>query len=139
MREFIIITWMNYLGAMERWPFAGYKDHGIEVMSTGETSKNIFPSWPKSYGSYSDTIRKQTFRKTRKTKVIRSQVLSSEQAQEMGEQIKSSILVQIEDSKRNHRTVIVDNSSMVIRKERDKLHSISFTISYTDDYPSQTA
>lgn len=139
MREFAWLTWMNPLGGFDYWLFTGYKDHSIDVIDTGETSKNIFPSWPKSYGAYSDTIRKQTFRKTRKTKVIRSQVLNAEQVQEMGEQIKSSPVVQLMSTRRDRRTVIVDNSSMVIRKERDKLHSISFTISYTDDYPSQTA
>lgn len=137
-RDFIWITWMNYLGGPEYWLFTGYKDRGIEVIDTGETTKNIFPSWPKSYGPSADTIRKQTFRTTRKNMVVRSQILTATQAEIMGESIKSSPVVQIVTSRRDRRTVIVDNGSITVRKEKDKLHSLSFTISFTDDYPSQT-
>lgn len=137
MRDFIWLTWLNYLGGFDYWLFTGYKDHIIDVQETGETAQNILPSWPKSYGAFADTINKQTFRKTRKQQVIRSQVLTSSQAQAMGEQIKSSPLVQIMTSRRDRRTVIVDNQSVTIRKEKDKLHTISFTITFTDNYPSQ--
>jgi hypothetical protein len=138
MRDFIWITWLNYLGGFDYWLFTGYKDHAIEIGETGETKKNMFPGWPKSYGSHADTLTKQTFRKTRKQQVIRSQVLTATQAQEMCEQIKSSPLVQILTSRRDRRTVLVDTNSVVARKEKDKLHTITFTISFTDDYPGQT-
>lgn len=138
MRDFIWITWLNYLGGFEYWLFTGYKDHIIDVTETGETTKNLFAQWPKGYGANADTVRKQTFRKTRKQKVIRSQNLSRAQAEQMGEMIKSSVLVQIMVSRRDRRTVIVDDSSMIIRKEKDKIHFLSFTITYTDDFPSQT-
>jgi hypothetical protein len=138
MRDFIWITWLNYLGGFDYWLFTGYKDHAIDVQETGETKRNMFPNWPKSYGAHADTITKQTFRKSKKQKVIRSQVLTSTQAQEMGEQVKSSILVQILTSRRDRRTVIVDNNSMVVRKEKDKLHTLTFTLTYTDEYPGQT-
>lgn len=137
MRELIWISWMNYLGGFEYWLFTGYKDHIIDVRETGETKRNIFPSWPKSYGSHADTITKQTFRKTVKQKVVRSQVLTRTQAEQMGEQIKSAVVVQIITSKRDRRTVIVDSNSITVRKEKDKVHSLSFTITYTDDYPGQ--
>lgn len=137
MREFIWLSWMNYTGGPNYWLFTGYKDHGIDVQETGETTKNIFPQWPKSYGAHADTIVKQTFRKTKKQKVIRSQVLTRDQAEQIGEQIKSSPLVQIIVSRRDRRTVIVDNNSIVVRKEANKVHTISFTITYTDDYPGQ--
>jgi hypothetical protein len=137
MREFIWLSWMNHLGGFDYWLFTGYKDHNIDVHETGETKRNLFPQWPKSYGASADTITKQTFRKTVKQKIIRSQVLTSAQAQEMGEQIKSSILVQIITSRRDRRTVIVDNNSITVRKESNKVHTLSFTITYTDEYPSQ--
>lgn len=136
--DFIWLTWLNYLGGFDYWLFTGYKDHGIEVVEVGETSRNILPAWPKSYNAQADTIRKNTFRKTRKTKVIRSQLLTSEQAELMGEQIKSSPLVQIITTRRDRRTVTVDSSSLIVRKEKDKVHTLTFTITYTDDYPSQT-
>lgn len=138
MRDFIYIAWINPVGGVDYWLFTGYKDHIIDVVETGETRKNLFPGWPRSYGASADTINKQTFRRTRKQKIIRSQMLTSTQATEMGEQIKSSPLVQIISSRRDRRTVIVDESSITVRRERDKLHTLSFTITYTDDYPSQT-
>lgn len=138
MREIFYISWLNNLGGFEYWPFVGYKDNNLEVVETGETKRNIFPGWPKSYGANADTIRKQTFRKTRRTKVIRSQVLTEEQATFLGEEIKSSPLVQIITSRRDRRTVIVDDGSFTVTQDRNKLHNFSFQISYTDDYPSQT-
>jgi len=139
MREFIWISWLNYLGGFDYWLFTGYKDHIINVVETGQTKNNIFPGWPKSYGATADTITKQTYRTTQKQKVIRSQVLTKEQAEQMGEQIKSSPLVQIITSRRDRRTVIVDDQSITVRKESNKIHTLSFTITYTDNYPGQTA
>jgi len=139
MREIYYISWLNCLGGFEYWPFTGYKDNNLEVVETGETKINIFPGWPKSYGANADTIRKQTFRRTRKSKVIRSQVLTRTQGNELGEQIKSSILVQYIVSRRDRRTIIVDDGSFTVTQDKNKVHLLNFTISYTDDYPSQTA
>lgn len=138
MREFIWLSWLNPLGGFDYWLFTGRKDHIIAVEETGQTKTNIFPGWPKSYGANADTITRQTFRKTKKQKVIRSQVLTRTQAEQMGEHIKSSPLVQIITSRRDRRTVIVDDGSLTVQRESDKVHTLSFTISYTDDYPSQT-
>lgn len=138
MREFIWLSWLNPLGGFDYWLFTGRKDHIINVEETGQTRTNILPGWPKSYGANADTITKQTYRKTRKQKVIRSQVLTRMQAEQMGEQIKSSPLVQIITSRRDRRTVIVDEGTLTVRREADKVHTLSFTVSYTDDYPSQT-
>ena len=138
MREIFYISWLNNLGGFEYWPFTGYKDHNLEVIETGETTKNIFPGWPRSYGANADTIRKQTYRMTRKSKLIRSQVLTRDQANNMGEEIKSSPLVQIVNSRRDRRTVIVDEQSFTVTQDRSKIHSLSFTITYTDEIPSQT-
>jgi hypothetical protein len=56
----------------------------------------------------------------------------------MGEEIKSSPLVQIVNSRRDRRTVIVDEQSFTVTQDRSKIHSLSFTITYTDEIPSQT-
>lgn len=138
MREITYISWLNNLGGFEYWPFVGYKDDLLSVEQTGETKKNVFNQWPKSYGSFADTITKQTFRRTRKQELVRSQHLSRTQAVRIGEEIRSSSLVQIITSRRDRRTVIVDNSSVTVRRGIDKIHSLSFTISYTDQVASQT-
>lgn len=137
MREIYYISWLNNLGGFEYWPFTGYKDNNLEVIETGETNRNIFPGWPKSYSANADTIRKQTFRRTRKTKVIRSQVLTRDQATFLGEEIKSSALVQLVTSKRDRRTVIVDDQSFTVTQDKVKVHNLSFEISYTDELPAQ--
>ena len=138
MREITYISWLNNLGGFEYWPFIGYKDDLLSVEETGETTKNIFPQWPKSYSAFADTVTKQTYRRTRKQKVVRSQHLNRAQAERIGEEIRSSPLVQIITSRRDRRTVIVDDSSVTVRRGIDKLHSLSFTISYTDQVAGQT-
>lgn len=137
MREVLYITWYNHLSGFEYWPFVSYIDHLIEVGETGTTKRNIFPGFPKSYGPTADTITKQTFRKTKKQKVIRTQALSRDHALLLGEQLKSSPLVQLMSTRRDRRTVIVDSDSIVVVKGSNKLHNFSFTITYTDDYPTQ--
>jgi hypothetical protein len=138
MREINNISWANNLGGFDYWPFVGYKDDLLNVESTGETKKNVFHQWPKSYGANADTITKQTFRRARRQEVIRSQHLSRSQAGWVGEEIRTSVLVQKVITKRDRRTVIVDNSSVTVRRGIDKIHSVSFTISYTDQVASQT-
>lgn len=137
MREIFYISWLNNLGGFEYWPFVGYKDHNLEITETGTTTKNIFPQWPKSYGVNADTIRKQTFRKSRKQKVIRSQVLTRDQANVIGEEIKSSPLVQLISSRRDRRTLIVDDASFTVTQDRNKVHFLNFTVTYTDNVPTQ--
>lgn len=137
MREIFYISWLNNLGGFEYWPFVGYKDHNLEITETGSTTKNIFPQWPKSYGVNADTIRKQTFRKTRKQKVIRSQVLTRDQANVIGEEIKSSPLVQLISSRRDRRTLLVDDASFTVTQDRNKVHFLNFTVTYTDNVPTQ--
>jgi len=138
MRETTYISWLNNLGGFEYWPFMGYKDKILSVEATGETKKNVFNGWPKSYGSFADTVSKQTFRRTRKQELIRSQNLDRQVLERIGDEIRTSPLVQLITTRRDRRTVIVDNSSVTVRRGIDKIYSLSFTISYTDQVASQT-
>jgi hypothetical protein len=131
------LGWLNSLGGVQYWLFTGRKDYNIDIYDSGVTRKNVFPGWPNSYGPTADTIKQQTFRKSQRQEVIRTHAISRTAAMELGEQIKSAILVQVVTSKRDRITVLVDTNSFTIVKEADKMHSLSFTITYTDDLPSQ--
>lgn len=131
------LSWLNHLGGFEYWLFMGRRDFNIDIYDFGETKNNIFPGWPKSYSTHADTIRRQTFRKSRRQEVIRTHAIDRTTAMEIGMQIKSSPLVQIIDSRRDRTTVLVDTDSFTIVKEANKLHSLSFTITYTNDLPTQ--
>lgn len=132
------MSWLNSLGGFEHWTFKAFKDNLIAISETGETSVNTFPAWPNSYGEFADTDkRRQTFRDSQKQFLIRSQNLTRAQADALAT-IKSSPLVQIITSVYDKRTVIVDPESFTLYNDNDKLYSISFTITYTDDIASQT-
>jgi hypothetical protein len=131
------LTWLNSLGGFQYWLFTGNRDHNIDIYESGVTKQNIFPGWPNSYGPDADTIMKQTFRRSRKQEVVRTHAISRTAAMELGEQIKSAALVQIVTSKRDRRTVLVDTDSFTLVKETNKMHSLTFTITYTDDLPTQ--
>lgn len=131
------LSWLNHLGGFEYWLFVGRKDFNIDIYESGDTKVNILLNWPKSYNTNADTIRKQTFRKSRRQEVIRTHAIDRTTAMEIGTQIKSSPLVQIIDSRRDRTTVLVDTESFTIVKEANKLHSLSFTITYTNDLPTQ--
>lgn len=132
----IYITWLNYLGGFEYFFFTSEKEYQIEIGETGQTRNNILPNWPNSYGKTADTIKKQTFRNSTKKIVVRSQHLTMNQRDALTH-IRTSPLVQIIESRTDRRTVIVDNDSFKKYDEGDKLYTLIFTITYTDDIPSQ--
>lgn len=131
------LSWMNNLGGFDYWLFTGYADEITDIVDTVETEENIFTEWPKSYGEFADTIRKQTSRTSRDQVLIRSQHLTEAQVAAI-KRIKASPLVQIVNSIYDRRTVIVDADSFTSFKESENLHELSFTITYTDDVPSQS-
>lgn len=132
------ISWLNNLGAFESpWAFTGETEHTVDITESGETTQNIFPSWPNSYGEFADTIDKQTYRKSYNRKFIFSQFLTQDQADAISF-IKSSPLVQIVNSRTDRRTVIVDTDSFTKYKDGDKTYTVQFNILYTDEIPSQT-
>lgn len=132
----IRLTWLNNLGGFDYWAFTAKKEHIVEIREVMETKKNIFPNWPKSYGADADTIRKQTSRVSNKAYTVRSQYLTQDEADAIS-YIKSSVLVQIINSRTDRRTVLVDSDSFVKYQDRDKTYTVSFNISFTDDIPSQ--
>lgn len=138
--EGIYLSWQNNLGDFDYWLFTANKDHIIDITDSGETEENTFPEWPNSYGEFADTAnRRQTFRTSTTQVLVRSQNLSANDL-EMIKAIKSSPLVQIVNSIYDRRTVIVDTDSFVWKQEGQSQkdpYKISFTITYTDDVPSQ--
>lgn len=134
----LYLSWLNNLGGFDYWNFTAEKEYPVEIGDTGETKKNIFNNWSNSYGEFADTIRKQTFRESRKQVLVKSQHLTLEQVEAIS-YIKSSVLVQIVNSIYDRRTVIVDNQSWTKYKESDKkdTYTIQFLITYTDDIPVQ--
>lgn len=132
----VLLSWLNYLGGFDYWSFQGESEHAIDITNSGETTANIFPTWPRSYGEHADTIKKQTFRESANRKFIFSQHLTQSQADAIA-YIKTSPLVQIVNSRQDRRTVIVDTDSFVKYKDGDRTYFISFNIMYTDNIPSQ--
>lgn len=135
-QEPIYITWLNNLGDFEYFFFNAKSLYQVDVEDSGTTTKNILPSWPKSYGTTADTILKQTYRKTRNKIILRTQHLSRNQL-DVITGIRTSPLVQIVYSRTNRRTVIVDTDSFKKYDETEDLFGLQFSISYTDQIPSQ--
>lgn len=135
--QFIKLTWLNNLGGFEYFTFNAYKTYGIDVASTGEVNNNIFQNWPTSYGENANTINKNSFRESTNRIVINTQFLTLDELNAIST-IKSSPIVQIINSRGDTRTVLVDKESFNTHVDNEKLHSISFTVSYTDNIPSQT-
>lgn len=134
--EIYYITWLNYLGGFEYFPFTAKKEFQVDVMETGQTRNNVLPSWPNSYGKNADTIDKQTFRISKNGVIVRSQHLNINQLEALS-YIRTSPLVQLVYSRIDRRTVIVDSDSFRKYDEGDKLYTMQFKISFTDEIPSQ--
>lgn len=137
-RDPIYLTWLNSHGGFEYFFFTAEHAQQVEVIEAGVTRNNILPQWQKSYGVTADTIDKNTFRKSKKSIVCRSQHLSLDQLNALS-YIKSSVLVQIVYSRNDRRTVLVDTNSFTKYDEQSKeLYTIQFTLTYTDEIPSQS-
>jgi hypothetical protein len=130
------MTFLNHLGGFEYFFFTAQKEFQILIESSGETTQNILPNYPQSYGLNADTIRKQTFRESVNNVIVRSQYMSLTQLDAI-KNIKTSPLVQIVYSRLSRRTVIVDSDSFTVMDEKDKLYSLQFSIRFTDNIPSQ--
>lgn len=137
MPSILYLTYLNNIGDFDYFPFVKYKEFQVDVEETGVSRNNILPGWPYSYGKNADTLNKQTFRATRKKVVVRSQHLNLSQLEALS-YIKSSTLVQILTTRRDRRTIIIDNDSFIQYNERDKLFTLQFSFTYTDEIPSQT-
>lgn len=133
----IYLTWLNYLGGMDYWLFTAQKEYGVDIEDLQQTEVNLFINWPDSYDG--NRIKYDTKRTSRENILVRSQNLTLEQVQGL-KYIKTSPLVQIHYNDNNNTTknVLVDNSSFTVYSESDKLYTISFTISMTDQVPSQS-
>lgn len=134
----LYITWLNYLGGFEYFMFKAFKEYTVDVISSGVVRQNIFPQWPKSYGSNADTIDKQTYRTTKRSITVRSQLLSLNQLDAITV-LKTSPLVQIVTSRNDRKTVLVDTDSFKIYSEDQKVFTVTFRVTMTDENPSQRA
>lgn len=132
----IYLTWLNYLGGFEYFFFTAEKEYQVDILETGTTKQNIFPDWSKSWGETADTIDKKTFTTAKNKIAVVSQYLTENQRDSL-KYIKTSPVVQIVLSRTDRRTVIVDNESFKVYSENEKVFSIKFNISFTDDIPSQ--
>lgn len=132
----IYLTWLNHLGGFEYFLFLAEKEFQLDVRSTMTTKKNVFPSWPKSWGDTADTIDRKTSTEAKNKVIVRSQHLTANQRDGL-KYIKTSPVVQIVTSRRDRRTVIVDSDSYKICDDADNLFTIQFSIEYTDEIPTQ--
>lgn len=135
--EPIYITWINAKGGFEYFLFTAKKVYNTNIEDSGSVRNNILPRWPYSYGKTADTIIRQSYRITRKSIVVVSQNISLSQLEALY-YIKSSVLVQIVYSRTDRRTVLIDTDSFKRYSEDEKLFSVQFTLSYTDEIPAQT-
>lgn len=135
-REPIYITWLNNLGGFDYFFFNARNLYTVDVEGSGVTENNLLPAWPKSYGSTADTIQRQTFRDSRNKILIRSQHLTRNQLEALIG-IRTSPSVEHVVSRNNRRTFIVDSDSFKKYDETEDLFTLQFTVSYTDQIPSQ--
>lgn len=132
----IYLTWLNYLGGFEYFFFNKQKEYQVDILESGQTRKNIFPTWPNSWGQFADTIDKKTYTKAKNKILVKSQHLTVNQRDSL-KFIKVSPVVQIIYSRTDRRTVLVDTDSFKVYDEADELYTLQFTITYTDELPAQ--
>ncbi len=132
----IYLGWLNYLGGFEYWKFTARKDYIYDVEKSQITEKNIYTNWPQSYGEFANSVTKQISRDSRKKIRVRSQFLTTEQLEGI-KFIRFSPLVQVIEDKYNVTNVVVDSGSFKTFTDAQDLNTIEFTISFTDQIPSQ--
>lgn len=134
---YLDFAWLNNLGGFDYWRFKDLSEYGVDMLGTREATRNIFPTWPRSFGQDADTIRFETSRESAQTIKVRAENLTDTQVNDLF-RIKLSPLVQIVNSRTDRRTVILDSGSFQYYKVGDKNHTVEFTCTYTNNLPSQS-
>lgn len=129
--------WKNYLGGHDSFVFTTLKEYGFDISSTKESSKSILGTWPNSWGENADTVNREIERISNQTVTVYSQNLTETEIDGLA-YLKTSPLVQIMNSKFDKRTVIIDKSSFVKKKDGDKTYFLTFRATYTDNVPAQS-
>lgn len=132
---YVDLVWKNYLGGHDYWRFQAGKQLSFQTRKE-ESKVNIFPNWPRSYGAFADTISKNSNVESKRNYLIRSQHVTNEQAEDIISGIETALLVQIQNSRTDRRTVLVSGSNQL--EETDKLKEVQLRIQYTDDSPTQS-
>lgn len=130
------ITWLNNLGGFDYWNFTGQEQTAIDILESKTQEKNIFTSWPKSYGETADSIEKQTVRRSKDILTVRSQYLESIELDGVVGVV-SSPLVQEINSIYDKRTLIIESATLPKKEDNQKLLMVSFNARYTDEKPAQ--
>lgn len=133
----IEFQWLNYLGGRDQFVFSTMKDYGIDITDTKENTQSVMGTWPDSYGENASTINRNIERTSNQSITVYSQNLTETEIDGLAF-LKTSPLVQIYNSVHDIRTVIIDKSSFVKKKDGDKTYYLTFKASYTDDIPSQS-
>ncbi len=134
----IYLMWLNQVGGWDFWKFNAEKDYGTEFTDSQRTEKNIYDNWPKSYNS--ESLNEEARIKGFKTITVRSQHLTSAQADSIGGIKKSMNVIWVKEglTLSDKVTVLVDKNSFQRFNETDKLHTITFTLRQTDDIATQS-
>lgn len=132
----IYLTWLNHLGGFEYFLFLAEKEFQLDIVESQTTKKNIFPTWPQSYGETADTIERKTFTDATDVIIVKSQHLTANQRDGL-KYIKTSPVVQIVISRRDRRTVIVDSDSYKIYDEGEDLFTVQVSLRLTNPVPAQ--
>ena len=133
----INLSWLNHDGGFDHWTFKTNSDYGVSIEGTTKTTKNIFNTWPKSFGEGGDTILQETARASRQTITVRAEFITMQQVDDLY-RILTSPVVQIVNSRTDRRTVIPQEDSFIYKKQSEKLFNLEFNIAFTDNLPSQS-
>ena len=129
------IVWKNFLGGHDYWRFNAAREYSNRSKNK-EVTTNYFTNWPKSWGKFADTIRKNGNVESSKNYTIRSQPVTNQQAEDLIGGIETALLVQEQTSLNDRRTIIIDSSNKL--DETDKLKEVIFNYRFTDDNPTQS-
>lgn len=144
--NYAYLYWKNSLGGTSYWMFTSDKERSIDIIETKEATKNIFIDWPTSY-SIGKAIRYETKRVARRRMLIRAENLTKDQVMKVKEiKLSPSVFINAYNDpyKQGPGTpaldcnVMVDDSSFTVYSETDKLYSMSFEITFTDNLPIQS-
>lgn len=140
----LYLTWLNPSGGFDYCNFTTWKTKNVDISENQKTSKNIFNTWPKSYGEFSPSIVTQTSRKSKEVISVTSQFLTQAQADALA-LIVSSPLVQVLTTNTVsgtivplQRTILISDGSLRKYRDNDKTFTVSFSFEYTDEIAVQS-
>lgn len=135
----VYLRWLNQLGGWDGWLFIRNKDYILDVTERTSVTRDIYSDWDNTFTS-GTTQDDYIYTKAVERRIVRSQLLSQDEAKRLGMELKYSNKVQeiyqSDDTNCGNderRTVLIEPGTTTYLSDGTKIREVEIAFRYTDN------